>query len=103
MTGFIGKIGKSEQFRKCVTVHQKRCRREVYFEGICLPFQGSRPADDQSISPSEIPIMADRIERFARATHAIVEFCRNEGVSQASFHRWRRAPRDWGGFGTGQD
>jgi transposase-like protein len=32
----------------------------------------------------------ERLDRFASTGHSIAEFCRAEGVSQASFYKWRK-------------
>ena len=44
--------------------------------------RGSRPA--------KIEQWSERLERFERSGLAVVEFCRQEGVSQPSFYQWRK-------------
>jgi len=34
-----------------------------------------------------------RMERFARSRRSVTEFCREEGVSHASFYQWRKRLR----------
>jgi transposase-like protein len=43
------------------------------------------------------------MERFAHGGHDVETFCATEGVSRASFYRWRRLLRDGpGGAGASQ-
>jgi len=57
----------------------------------------ARAVDDKSVA-----VWRGRLERFARSGDSVVRFCAAEGVSTASFYRWRKelAGRQYGQMST---
>ena len=44
--------------------------------------------------PETLERWRQRLDRFESARMTVAEFCKNEGVSQAAFYKWRKALRD---------
>lgn len=41
-------------------------------------------------NPFKVQEWTERFLRFGNASQTVMEFCRNEGVSQPSFYQWRK-------------
>ena len=53
-------------------------------------------------SPQNRLLWRKRLQRFARSKLTVIEFCRQERVSSASFYRWRKTLSDTPSLGSDQ-